>query len=396
MRLNLNWVLGMVLLAGGQPSVATTLEMVAEQVEAGNYRAALATLDSLTGAQTSASQFLRANALAGSGQLDEAAEIFAQIIANNPELPEAYNNLAALRVRQGRLDDARELLEKALHTDERYARVQENLSLVYVEMARNSYAKALRLETGSQPPQLGLLTALSGHLVEETLVVAELEEPSPAVESSVSAQALVLDYDEPSAKPQDAVTDEPSLAEAHTTVAKADPVPVDEASIAEVHATAVEADSAPVTALTPATAESEQSASIEDAAVYVVETQAVNKLSEDQQQAVVTVLQAWASAWAQQDVDAYLAYYDAGYAPEGMTHKAWKNDRRKRIARPAWIKIELTDIQVDVQGPDVVSVELKQHYRSPSYKDTTFKHFGLMLQEGNWMIVSETNLKVVR
>src|SRR5690606_36032038 len=122
-----NWVLGLVLLAGGPVHGADALNAAAAQVAAGDYRAALASLDRLENSSAAGALFLRATALAGSGRLDEAALLFERLIAEHPAMPEAYNNLAALRARQGQLAEAKELLERGLRTDARYAMVYDNL-----------------------------------------------------------------------------------------------------------------------------------------------------------------------------------------------------------------------------------------------------------------------------
>jgi len=76
------------------------------------------------------------------------------LIERYPQQPELYNNLAVLIAKQGNLDAAREYLEQAMHLNQVYATVYENLSAVYVEMARGSYAKALQV--GVMPQQVSL------------------------------------------------------------------------------------------------------------------------------------------------------------------------------------------------------------------------------------------------
>lgn len=315
MRVSRNWVLGLVLLVGGP---------------------------------------------AQAGALDAAAALFEHLIAAHPNLPEAYNNLAVLRAHQGRLDEARELLERALRTDERYARVHDNLSTVYVEMARSSYAKALRLEAGAQPPRLAVLTALA--------VAPQAASP---VQVAVAAPAVA-----PAAAPA------PSPAAVPPSPASGPPAQPTPAAPVTVPAPTV---------TEPMVSEPEPAST----APVVVETDAT-EAPEALRLAVVTALEGWARAWSQQDVDAYLAYYDAAYAPKGMERRAWEEERRTRLSRPAWIKVELEDVQVAVRAPDAVVVNLRQRYAAPGYKDITLKRMTFALQGGNWMITSETNLKVLR
>ena len=57
---------------------------------------------------------------------------FSKLIEDYPELPEPYNNLAALlRRRRASIDKARATLEMALRTNPSYATAHENLGDVY-------------------------------------------------------------------------------------------------------------------------------------------------------------------------------------------------------------------------------------------------------------------------
>ncbi|MDH5573822.1 MAG: tetratricopeptide repeat protein, partial [Gammaproteobacteria bacterium] len=89
--------------------------------------------------------FNQARQLEHTGKTEQAIAAYDKLIVNYPDQPEPYNNLAVLLATQGKLDDARDRLEKAIHIDDIYATIYDNLSAVYVEMARGSYAKALQL-----------------------------------------------------------------------------------------------------------------------------------------------------------------------------------------------------------------------------------------------------------
>ena len=80
------------------------------------------------------------------GQSAEAMAIFRQLNQDYPELPEPYNNLAVLYAGQGDLDKARIALEMAIRTNPSYAAAHENLGDVLLQLASQSYAKALQHE----------------------------------------------------------------------------------------------------------------------------------------------------------------------------------------------------------------------------------------------------------
>src|SRR5260364_363029 len=91
-------------------------------------------------------RFKHATALAQQGQDDEAIALFDALIAQYPELPEPYNNLAALHAKYGRLDAARAALESALAVHSDYALAYQNLGKVYLQLAERAYQRTLELE----------------------------------------------------------------------------------------------------------------------------------------------------------------------------------------------------------------------------------------------------------
>ena len=86
--------------------------------------------------------FLQARALASQGNLARATDIYRRMTIDFPELPEPWNNLAALYAAQGRLDDARVALETALLVDPGYAAAKANLGDVYLMLAARAHRDA--------------------------------------------------------------------------------------------------------------------------------------------------------------------------------------------------------------------------------------------------------------
>ena len=110
-----------------------------------------------------AMRFQRAVLLADSGRTGRAIEAFTALTQDHPDLPEPYNNLAALHASQGDFDRARSALELALRSQPGYAPAHENLADVYVALARRAYARTLLLEPAntSAAPKLALLRQLA-------------------------------------------------------------------------------------------------------------------------------------------------------------------------------------------------------------------------------------------
>lgn len=104
-------------------------------------------------------RFLRGVILTDQGKRTEAIADFTALTQEFPELPEPYNNLAALYAQQSQFEQARVALEAAIQRNPNYATARENLGDVYVRLAAQSYAQAQQLEKGntSVAPKLALL-----------------------------------------------------------------------------------------------------------------------------------------------------------------------------------------------------------------------------------------------
>ena len=89
--------------------------------------------------------FLKARALSQLGRRDESKAVYRDMTERFPELPEPWNNLAALEVADGWLDQAKVALEMAIRTAPDYAVARENLGDLYIMLAARSYGAATKL-----------------------------------------------------------------------------------------------------------------------------------------------------------------------------------------------------------------------------------------------------------
>jgi len=112
-------------------------------------------------------RFLRGVMLAESQRTDDAVAAFRSLTEEFPELPEPYNNLAVIYAERGQYGQARDALETAVRNNPRYATAQENLGDVYIQLAREAYARAQRNTPGGAPAATQLGRKLS--LVRELL-----------------------------------------------------------------------------------------------------------------------------------------------------------------------------------------------------------------------------------
>jgi hypothetical protein len=101
-------------------------------------------------------------------------------------------------------------------------------------------------------------------------------------------------------------------------------------------------------------------------------------------------VRAWATAWADQRVDDYLASYaDSFQPPDGQSREAWAADRRVRIERPRSVEVDVEAARVVELSGERVSVSFHQAYRSHTYSDRVRKTWLLVWQDGSWKIAEE-------
>ena len=73
-----------------------------------------------------------------------------QFILTYPEIPEPYNNLAGTYSRDGRLDEAEQLLVKAIALRPDFSLAHANLGNLYLARAKNAYKSAISTGGGNQ------------------------------------------------------------------------------------------------------------------------------------------------------------------------------------------------------------------------------------------------------
>ncbi|MEG0821117.1 MAG: tetratricopeptide repeat protein [Burkholderiaceae bacterium] len=130
-----------------KPVEPTAVERVQQLVRSGQRDKALAEADTAlaTNPKNAQLRFVRAVLLADLGRSAEAKASFEQLIQDYPELPEPYNNLAAIIAGEGRLAQAEQLLKAALDANPSFATAHENLGDLYLRLAADAYAKATQL-----------------------------------------------------------------------------------------------------------------------------------------------------------------------------------------------------------------------------------------------------------
>ncbi len=124
---------------------------VNQLLKSGKYSEALNKADMFLAGKARDPQmrFLKGVILTEMGRPADAVSTLQALTQDYPELPEPYNNLAALYAQQNQLDKARAALEMAVRINPNYSVAHENLGDVYARLASQSYSKALQLDTSN-------------------------------------------------------------------------------------------------------------------------------------------------------------------------------------------------------------------------------------------------------
>ncbi|QRF55606.1 DUF4440 domain-containing protein [Variovorax paradoxus] len=105
---------------------------------------------------------------------------------------------------------------------------------------------------------------------------------------------------------------------------------------------------------------------------------------------VEAAVRAWAAAWASKDVDKYLASYASDFQPaKGSSHKAWEEERRKRIGNKSSISVKVDNLVVSVSG-NTATAKFKQSYAADKIKESGRKTLELQRIDGRWLIRKES------
>ena len=297
-------------------------------------------------------RFLKGLILTEQNKPNEAIKVFTDLSQDFPELPEPYNNLAVLYASQGAYDKARNSLEMAIRTHPSYATAHENLGDIYAKMASQAYDKALQLDRSNQAAQ--------GKL---NLIKDLFSQTSTATASRPPAKVAV--------------------AKAETTpTPAAQPVPPPAAK-APAPAAPVPAPKAAPTPPPPPAAKAPEPAPAKPAPAQPA---APGRSPED----VLKSVNAWARAWASNDVSGYLSHYAPDFdTPKGMSRGTWEAQRKARIAKPRKIEVQIDTPKVRFDEKNRAIVSFRQHYKSGALEVSSNKTLVMIKNGDKWLIQQE-------
>lgn len=328
-----------------------TLQEVHQAFRQGANSAALDKVNGYLSANPKDAQgrFLKGLILTELNRYPDAIKVFSDLTDDYPELPEPYNNLAVLYAAQADFERAKHSLEMAIRTHPSYATAHENLGDIYAKMASQAYDKAMQLDKSNTSAQTKLA------------LIKELFSPAPRAAAPI--KVADAGKSKPAAKPAQMSLEtgnpaEPAQPQANTSP-ESKPSPVE---------TAKPAPEKPTVLAKPTTkpvAKSNPKAEIE------------------------RTVRAWLEAWGARDADAYLGFYSTGFkTPEGRSFEEWSAERKERVTRPEFIKVEISKLRIDLNGSNA-KVRFQQRYESNILKDVSWKTLALVREGESWKITEE-------
>lgn len=313
-------------------------------------------------------------------ELDAAAAEFLTLTQDHPDLPEPYNNLAVVYAAKGEYDKARQTLLRAINTHPSYATAYENIGDIYTKMASEAYVQALQLDESNitAREKLALVNELFSTNLARQSAVAQARSD---VETTVDLPQVAEAEPEPASEVVEPEP-EPAVTEA--------PVPE---LIAELPDEMLAADRSPEPE-PPVTAEPEPEPEPEPAIEVAAAEPAApdpDELARKAADKVETTVHDWASAWAAQDVDAYLGFYSDDFQPGGGQSRAdWVTERRERVAAPRYINVNIEDVQVTInETTGEARARFRQTYQSNTFNSSIMKTLHLTQIGDEWRIRRE-------
>jgi tetratricopeptide (TPR) repeat protein len=353
------------------PAFADNLPEVQRLIKQGQFPQAMEKVDAYLSSRPKDAQgrFLKGLIYTEMNKPADAIAVFTKLSEDYPELPEPYNNLAVLYAQQKQYDKARTALEMAIRTHPSYAIAYENLGDVYAKLASQAYDKALQLDNANTATQNKL--ALIRDLITTSGKGNVKPQPATAAAAAPAAQPTA-----PVAAP---VATKPAAPATATIVAATAGAAAATPSAKPAPVTAPAAPTAPIAAPAPA-----------PAPVATAPTAPAKPAAAAGSEDVAKAINAWADAWSRKDMKAYLGAYASDFdTPNGMSRKAWEQEREQRIAgKGGKISVSVDTPQITING-DRATAKFRQHYKSTGLSGSTSKTLVLVRSGSKWLIKEE-------
>jgi murein L,D-transpeptidase YafK len=105
-------------------------------------------------------------------------------------------------------------------------------------------------------------------------------------------------------------------------------------------------------------------------------------------QDVENLIDMWARAWSDKDINAYGSFYSSDFYSDGMNKRGWLRYKNRLNKKYDYIKIDIEDPKIEKKGRHVKAVFF-QNYESSGFSTRGIKTLVLKKEEGQWRIFKE-------
>ena len=362
----------------------TSLDHIRNLLEKRQLKEALKQVDNFLGTNQKQPEalFLRGLILFESGRIDESIDVFKLLTQEYPLKPELYNNLAVSYAVKGDYYHARDALKKAIEIYPGYTKAHENLGDIYMNIARQSYEKALQLDPDKKSIHKKLnhinnLPIMQGNSSKST--AANEQRHQRPVKKTAKVRENIPNpspiHNPPASIPQKIQAENIAKAEAQKMVQNviqqevqkiANPPKKAKPSM-RVHMDSVETEKTPC-----------------------MTWDSHPELKVIEENAIIKALKTWASVWSRRDIKAYLSMYAPDYKPpQNMSRKSWERQRKNRLKKK-YINVTIANPQITFVTCALSRVNFDQFYSSGSYEDQTKKLLLFKKVGPDWRIIKES------
>jgi len=370
----------------GMTLADSTLDHIRNLLEKRQLKEALKQVDTYLGANEKQPEalFLRGLILFESGRIDESIDVFKLLTQEYPLKPELYNNLAVSYAVKGDYYHARDALKKAIEIYPGYTKAHENLGDIYMNIARQSYEKALQLDPDKKSIHKKLnhinnLPIMQGNpkkIAASEQKVYRKKTPRPTQQHDPVPRPSRI-HNPPASVPQKIQAKNIARAEAQKMVQNVINKEVQKISQGDnksqkamsAHMDAAKKEPGPC----PAWDSSPELKSIEE-------------------KAIVNALKTWASVWSRRDIKGYLSMYAPDFQlPANMSRKRWERSRKRRLNKK-YINVTIANPQISFVNCTLARVTFDQFYSSNNYEDQSKKLILFKKEVHEWRIIKESSV----
>ncbi|MBL4671891.1 MAG: hypothetical protein JKX81_06490 [Arenicella sp.] len=346
------------------------------------------------------SRFDEANSAIDQGNTQAGLEGLEALILDYPSVIEPYLNVASIYAEQQDLERARATLLSGFSANPKAGMLFDHLKKVHGALAANSYRQAL--DTNSPTPANAKLV-----LARVSSILTQLDQSNQIVALQKTLQESQNQFAESTDQLQDkkvaALESRLNDLEERSAMAKS----VYELELSDLK---IQIDEQSQALSLSQTAErealnqiAEVTEQLESQKALVVAVRALSRgpaaqvastdesvissaslMQETHRQNAIGLVQSWAKAWSEQDVSAYVGYYDESYSSSRSLSRAqWLEQRQARLTNKSFISVEVSSFEVEDMGSRF-SVTFLQYYQSNTVDERVTKRLLFNKSGDDW------------